>query len=118
MAKKILRAEFKHLPEKVNWFPGHMRKAMKDLGDEFKKVNLFIEVRDARIPMTSRNESLHEILPPTLKRIVVYNKMDLANQKHTMNLIKEMHESETAIDKKLKYLHTSSKSNVNINKLL
>jgi len=54
MATKVLfREEFKHLPAKINWFPGHMRKAMRQLESEFKKVNLFIEVRDARIPNTS-----------------------------------------------------------------
>ena len=77
------------MPNKVNWYPGHMRKAMRELGDEFKKVNLFVEVRDARIPITSTNHSLHEILPPTLKRVVVYNKMDLANQKLSIDLMKQ-----------------------------
>ena len=33
--------------EKVNWFPGHMRKARRDIEHEIKKVDLFIEVRDA-----------------------------------------------------------------------
>lgn len=88
MAKVIFREEFKHLPGKLNWFPGHMRKTMRELEDEFKRVNLFIEVRDARIPLTSRNESLHQALPPTLKRIVVYNKMDLAKTNQTVSLIK------------------------------
>lgn len=52
-AKVMFREEFKDVPKKVNWFPGHMRKAMRILSDEFKKVNMFIEVRDARIPKTS-----------------------------------------------------------------
>ena len=78
-ARFLFRQEFKNVPKKVNWYPGHMRKAMRELTDEFKKVNLFIEVRDARIPNTSANEELRAILPPTLKRVVVYNKMDLAN---------------------------------------
>jgi len=54
-AKVVFRTEFKNLPQKINWFPGHMRKAMDDMSDELKKVNLFIEVRDARIPLTSHN---------------------------------------------------------------
>ena len=64
MASKILfREEFKKLPSRVNWFPGHMRKTMRVLQDELKKVNLFIEVRDARIPVTSENPQLLEIIP-------------------------------------------------------
>jgi len=38
------------LPKNINWFPGHMRKFMNNMGQELKKVNFFIEVRDARIP--------------------------------------------------------------------
>ena len=67
-----------------------MRKAMRTLQDEFKKVNLFIEVRDARIPCTSQNHELLSLLPQQMKRIVVYNKMDLAQQKRSVELIKEL----------------------------
>ena len=64
MAQKIIfRENFKYLPKKVNWFPGHMRKAMRQFTDEFKKVNMFVEVRDARIPKTSYNNELIELLP-------------------------------------------------------
>jgi ribosome biogenesis GTPase A len=35
-----------------------MRKAIKELEDEIQKVNMFIEVRDARIPVTSHNPEL------------------------------------------------------------
>ena len=64
MAQKILfRESFQNLPKRVNWFPGHMRKAMRLFEEEFKKVNMFIEVRDARIPNTSYNNELIELLP-------------------------------------------------------
>jgi ribosome biogenesis GTPase A len=89
MSQKILlRTEFAHLPSKINWFPGHMRKAMRTLEPELKKVKMFIEVRDARIPRTSANKELLELLPLGMKRIVVYNKMDLVNEKKSMELIK------------------------------
>jgi ribosome biogenesis GTPase A len=44
MKGMLLRQEFKDLPKHINWYPGHMRKAVRDLEDEFKKVNMFIEV--------------------------------------------------------------------------
>ena len=54
MNKVAFRTEFTSFPTKVNWFPGHMRKAMKILeAREMKKIDIFIEVRDARIPRTS-----------------------------------------------------------------
>jgi ribosome biogenesis GTPase A len=71
----------------INWFPGHMRKTMRDLEGELKKVNFFIEVRDARIPKTSENHELLTLIPPTMKRIVVFNKIDLANDKKSMEII-------------------------------
>jgi ribosome biogenesis GTPase A len=40
-----------------------MRKALIELEDEIKKVNMFIEVRDARIPLTSHNSELLSMIP-------------------------------------------------------
>jgi len=92
-AKIVLRQEFKDLPQKINWFPGHMRKALDELHEELKKADLFIEVRDARIPLTSHNQDLVELIKertPKMKRLVVYNKMDLANENKTLAIIKHM----------------------------
>lgn len=59
--KMMLRQEFKDLPKHINWFPGHMRKALTELQDEVGKANLLIEVRDARIPITSYNKELLDL---------------------------------------------------------
>lgn len=80
----MLRQEFKDLPKRINWFPGHMRKTMRELDDQIKKVNMLIEVRDARIPVTSHNPELIQLFPPNMKRLIVFNKMDLANEKKTL----------------------------------
>lgn len=88
MKNTVLRKEFKDLPKHVNWFPGHMRKARRDLEDEFKKINMFIEVRDARVPQTSQNPELISMIPEGKKRLVVYNKIDLANEKKSLEIIK------------------------------
>jgi ribosome biogenesis GTPase A len=61
---------------------------MRLLEDELKKVDIFIEVRDARIPRTSRNTELISLLPLHMKRLVVYNKMDLTNEKKALEVIK------------------------------
>lgn len=60
MKSIALRSEFVNAPRHVNWYPGHMRKAIRSIGDELKKVNFFIEVRDARIPITSHNNEIDE----------------------------------------------------------
>lgn len=63
MKNILLRQEFRDLPKNVNWFPGHMRKAIRELEEEISKANLFIEVRDARLPLTSHNPELLSLIP-------------------------------------------------------
>jgi ribosome biogenesis GTPase A len=54
MHKIPLRSEFLGFPSRIDWFPGHMRKAMRLVETHhLKKIDVFIEVRDARIPKTS-----------------------------------------------------------------
>jgi len=43
------------LPEKINWFPGHMFRGTNNLIDNIKNINIFLEIRDARIPVSSKN---------------------------------------------------------------
>jgi ribosome biogenesis GTPase A len=106
--KAVLRQEFKDLPRQINWFPGHMRKALTELETELQKANLFIEVRDARIPITSWNKELIALIKekqPRLKRLIVVNKMDLANENRTLALLKEVKEQ----DKEAEMIHISTK---------
>ena len=57
----------------INWFPGHMRKALRGVGDQIKRVDVVIELRDARLPITSQNPDLHNLLinKPSL---ILFNK--------------------------------------------
>jgi ribosome biogenesis GTPase A len=57
-ATAMFRTAFSDVPKTVNWFPGHMKKAYLELENEIKKADLFIEVRDSRIPITSHNSEL------------------------------------------------------------
>ena len=43
------------LGDKINWFPGHMRKALRIMSENTKNVDVFLEIRDARIPYSSKN---------------------------------------------------------------
>lgn len=66
----------------VNWFPGHMRKALNDVSENLKLVDIVYETCDARIPFSSRNPELSKIIG-TKPRIVILNKADLADPKET-----------------------------------
>jgi len=120
MHKVQFRTEFvKGVPKFINWFPGHMRSTLRQLEDELKKVDIFVEVRDARIPKSSRNPELLATLPPSVKRLVVYNKIDLTNERKAIELIKELHKDEKdSRGKEVPFLHLSTKKDTNINKLL
>ena len=45
----------------INWYPGHMEKARREMQETLKSVDLIIELRDARLPLSSRNPLLHEM---------------------------------------------------------
>ncbi len=62
----------------IQWYPGHMHKASKEMKQVLPQVDLIIEVLDARIPFSSQNPMLAELRgnKPCIK---VLNKMDLAD---------------------------------------
>jgi ribosome biogenesis GTPase A len=62
----------------INWFPGHMAKAIKDIKDTLPRVDLVIEVLDARIPYSSANPVIEQFRgsKPSLKLL---SKSDLAD---------------------------------------
>ena len=80
----VFRETFEQLPGKITWFPGHMNRAMRKMLESMKKVDLFIEVRDARIPITSANGEIVKLVKECKKHhIILLNKIDLANGTQT-----------------------------------
>lgn len=63
----------------INWFPGHMVKAKKEIKDNLKLVDTVIEIIDARIPRSSRNPDFDELVA-NKPRIIALNKFDLADE--------------------------------------
>jgi ribosome biogenesis GTPase A len=62
----------------IQWYPGHMVKAKRKIAEDLKLVDVVIELLDARIPMSSRNPEVDEIVG-NKKRIIVLNKSDLSD---------------------------------------
>lgn len=62
----------------LQWFPGHMKKAQRLIEDNLKLVDVVIELLDARIPFSSANPMLAEIIK-TKPRMIALNKIDLAD---------------------------------------
>ena len=64
----------------INWYPGHMAKTRKQIADDLKIVDIVIELLDARIPVSSQNPDIAEIIKGK-KKIIVLNKCDLSDEK-------------------------------------
>ena len=67
----------------VHWFPGHMAKATRMITEYIKKVDVVIELLDARIPRSSANPVILELVGQK-PHIVLLNKVDLADSKATI----------------------------------
>lgn len=66
----------------INWFPGHMQKARREVAEKIKQVDIVFEVVDARSPESSRNPMLLEMLAQK-PMISILNKADLADPTRT-----------------------------------
>ncbi|MDP6934448.1 MAG: ribosome biogenesis GTPase YlqF, partial [Myxococcota bacterium] len=66
----------------INWFPGHMHKARREIGKAMPRVSLIMEILDARIPFSSENPLVAELRGDT-PCIKVLNKSDLADPQAT-----------------------------------
>ena len=62
----------------INWYPGHMAKTKRLLAEQISRVDLIIELCDARLPFSSRNPDLDR-MTGNRKRILLMNKADLAD---------------------------------------
>lgn len=68
----------------IQWFPGHMAKTRRLITENLKLVDIVVELKDARIPYSSTNPILKEILG-NKPRVIALNKCDMADE----NMLKE-----------------------------
>ncbi|MDQ0230553.1 ribosome biogenesis GTPase YlqF [Metabacillus malikii] len=84
----------------IQWFPGHMAKARRQVTEKLKLIDIVFELVDARIPMSSRNPMIDEIVS-SKPRIVLLNKADKADEATTkkwLNYFKDKDIAAIAID--------------------
>jgi len=60
-------------PKRINWFPGHMKKALREAEERLQAIDLVLEVRDARMPQGSGNADLAKRLKDKA-RLIIFNK--------------------------------------------
>ena len=71
----------------IQWYPGHMAKAKRQVSEQLKKVDVVFELVDARIPYSSRNPMIDDVIKQK-PRVVILNKKDMTN-------LKELEKGET-----------------------
>lgn len=62
----------------IQWYPGHMAKAKREMSERLRIIDIVVEIRDARIPRASSNPDLAALIGEKT-RIIVLNKADLAD---------------------------------------
>lgn len=68
----------------IQWYPGHIAKAEKALLEQLKRVDVVLEVRDARIPLASRHSQIAQWVG-SKERILVLNRVDsITSQAHQL----------------------------------
>ena len=66
----------------INWYPGHMARAKRALADQLSRVDVVVELCDARIPRASRNPDLADMIK-NKRHLLVLGKADLADERET-----------------------------------
>ena len=68
----------------IQWFPGHMAKARREVTEQLKMVDVVFELVDARIPLSSRNPMIDDIVKQK-PRVVILNKKICQNKVRQIN---------------------------------
>ena len=95
----------------INWYPGHMAKTKKQILEDLKLIDIVIELLDARIPISSQNPDIREMLG-NKKKIILLNKSDLAYEKENIKWVKYFEKVNT------KAILTDSNSGVGVQELV
>ncbi len=71
----------------INWFPGHMAKAKREISERMKVIDIVIELVDARAPYSSKNPMINEIVK-NKPRLIVLTKKDMADEQITAKWVR------------------------------
>lgn len=80
----------------INWYPGHMYKTKNEIKEIISSVDIVLEIRDARIPKSSSNRDIKEIIS-NKSHIILLNKKDLADESETRKWIKYLEEENVSV---------------------
>lgn len=102
--------------DNINWYPGHMKKTRELIKENLKAVDCVVEIIDSRIPVSSRNPIIDELIA-NKRRIIVLGKSDLADETENRKW-KEHFEAEADEKNIARVLVLNLQSGENIKQLL
>ena len=74
-----------NMSNKINWFPGHMKRALELINENLKRTNIVLEILDARAPLSSKNPLTEQIIKNARKeKIILLNKSDLTIEREIL----------------------------------
>jgi ribosome biogenesis GTPase A len=76
----------------IQWFPGHMAKARREVTEKLKLVDIIFELIDARLPYSSRNPMIDEVIQQK-PRLLILNKSDMADEAETKKWLRYFEEN-------------------------
>lgn len=80
----------------IHWFPGHMKKALNQIEEKIKLVDVIVEILDGRAPFSSINPALESHIG-NKKKLIVFSKTDLADPNLTKYWLDYFSKNERAI---------------------
>ena len=78
----------------INWFPGHMAKANRQMEEQIKLADIVIELRDARAPLASFNPTFDKLIN-NKPRLIILNKADLSDEEENRKWLKYFKDENT-----------------------
>ena len=76
--------------QQIQWFPGHMAKARREMNERMKVIDIVIELVDARAPYSSKNPMFDDIIKQK-PRLIVLTKQDMADDYKTKQWVSYYH---------------------------
>lgn len=95
----------------IQWFPGHMAKATREVRENLKMVDIVFELVDARCPLSSHNMYLDEVVKDK-KKVIIFNKIDLCDKKETQKWRRYFEDNGYAV------VYADAKNSTNLNDVI
>ena len=80
--------------KQINWFPGQMAKANRQMEEQIKLADIVIELRDARAPLASFNPTFDKLIN-NKPRLIILNKADLSDEEENRKWLKYFKDENT-----------------------